>query len=290
VRLLTALAALALVAASVIPADAGGESDPFPQSGFLGGWQCKDKRAVFEGANLYGHIDGGAEAFLELGFDKLQLQRYAWDGDEVDLELYWMTDPDAALGIYLMNRGEERRDPSVSARHTADRYQVQLLKGRAYLKVNNQSVSPAAGRSLVRFARYVEERIPPAEPTPILDLLPREGRIQGSEKIFRGPFTMERVCDLGRGDMFQLKGRIFAVAADFEDRGVESFSMIVVDYPDEVAAKAAFSHLASNLDRRYARIRQEDARLVFKDDASRFGEIVLSRTRIVARLRLSEKP
>jgi hypothetical protein len=97
------------------------ESGPLPPDGFLNTWHREASPRVFEGADLYGHINGGAEVFLELGFDRLDVVRYDADGAAVEVERYRMTDPVAALGIYLMKCGAVPYDRSgCRARHLPD--------------------------------------------------------------------------------------------------------------------------------------------------------------------------
>lgn len=279
---------LLFLAACSFPGDVGGPSDPFPKDGFLGGWEKKGKATLFDGANLYGHINGGAEVFFELGFDRLLLQRYVKGSDEVDLELYWMTENASALGIYLMNCGEEHKDPGLNARHTASRYQLQLVQGSAYLKVNNQSVTPGAGGALKDFARYVVEHLPnEATPDPF-DVLPKEARVAGSERILRGPFTLEQLFFLGEGDVLNLQGKVFALAAAFQDDSGEEFIRIRAEYPDPAEARAAFEHFSNHLDSSLEVISSDNDRLVFKNSEDRFGDAEVRQAILDLRVNLAE--
>lgn len=289
-KTIASMTVLLFLAACSFPGDVGGPSDPFPKDGFLGGWKKKGKTTLFDGANLYGHINGGAEVFFELGFDRLLLQRYVKGSDEIDLELYWMTENASALGIYLMNCGEEHKDPGLNARHTASRYQLQLVQGSAYLKVNNQSVTPGAGGALKDFARYVEEHLPVEEMPDPFDNLPKEARVAGSERILRGPFTLEQLFFLGEGDVLNLQGKVFAMAAAYQDESGEEFIRIRADYPDGDSANAAFAQAASILDPRLERVSKEEARLVFRDGEGKYGELLLQGSRMDVKVGLPENP
>ena len=211
------MAALAVALAGCLLACGGPSSstpDPFPADGFHGAWQRSDDLLVFTGPELYGHIDGGAEVFLELGFDRLEVQRYGSPSGEVAVELYRMRDPAAALGVYLLKCGAEERRPEIPARHSFNRYQVQLVRGATYVSVQAAGGAPAEG-DLVAFAREVASRLPGADDLTVLELLPVEGRVEGSERIVRGPFTLQEVMTLGEGDVLQLGGSTTAVAADY---------------------------------------------------------------------------
>ena len=59
-----------------------------PGSDFEPGWVEAGATKSFYKHDLYGHINGGAELFLEFGFEKLTVQRYHKDTIEIDLEIY----------------------------------------------------------------------------------------------------------------------------------------------------------------------------------------------------------
>ena len=45
-----------------------------PQDDFVAGWKRAEKPKVFAKKELFNYIDGGAELFLELGFENLVVQ------------------------------------------------------------------------------------------------------------------------------------------------------------------------------------------------------------------------
>jgi hypothetical protein len=266
------MAALAVALSGCLLGCAGPSSstpDPFPADGFHGAWQRSDDLLVFTGPELYGHIDGGAEVFLELGFDRLEVQRYGSPSGEVAVEVYRMRDPAAALGVYLLKCGAEERRPEIPARHSFNRYQVQLVRGATYVSVLGAGGAPADG-DLVAFARGVASRLPGAGDATVLDLLPVEGRVEGSERIVRGPFTLQEVMTLGEGDVLQLGGSTTAVAADYGLPDGGARTRLVAQYPDAAAARAALVALRDGRDPYLEVVADEPGRLVFKDHARRF--------------------
>jgi hypothetical protein len=271
---------LAFTACATRPA-----GDPFPSDMAVDGWHRTDHSPTFNRAELYGHIDGGAEVFLELGFNILKVQRYTKEADEIDVELYEMADLPAAVGIYRMKCGKETSDPSFSPPHTVNRYQMLFQQGPYYVTIYNREGSKEAGKSLLDFARHVADRLPAGGATDVFALLPEEGRIAHSERVVRGPSTLDDIYTLGSGDVLQLKGKVTALAADYKDH-----TLIAAEYPDSESAKAAFDHACENLDSYLEVVDRSDTRLVFKDYASRFGTIVLDGNRIEVFVNLQERP
>ena len=251
------------------------EADPLPPDGFLEVWQREASPRLFEGADLYGHINGGAEVFLELGFDRLDVVRYDSDGGAVEVERYRMTDPVAALGVYLMKCGSERPDPALEARHTAGPLQVQMVRGSDYLIVSSLRPEADLGEALIEFAKHIADRTPDELRVDPFTALPTDERVAGSERVIRGPFTLEPLITLGEGDVLLLGGTRTAVAAEFEDADGQRSARIVVPYGDPAEATGAFGYVTSNLDPYLEVLSRQADRLVFRDYRERYGEIVL---------------
>ncbi|MCL2738215.1 MAG: hypothetical protein FWE30_02075 [Bacteroidales bacterium] len=74
--------------------------------------EIKNER-TFEGPGLYGFINGGADLFLEYGFQQLLEQRFAYQGISFIAEYYLMDTQEHAYGIYSIHafkclRADER--------------------------------------------------------------------------------------------------------------------------------------------------------------------------------------
>lgn len=275
--------ALALCLALAAPQ--AGDPGVLPGDKFLGGWSRLAPLQVWNPATLYGFIDGGADLFLEFGFEAVTVQGYRNGEDEFSVEIYRMSDPLAALGIYLAKCGEETPDPTLALRHTLGRYQLVFVKDRYYGIINNESGRAAWVRDLVAFARHLSSRIPDqAGPDPFT-LLPAAGRKPGSERLIRGPLALQALFTLGPGDILSLRGRWTAAAAVYGEA-----TRIMADYGEEAVADAAFRHLAGNLDPYLKPLERGASRLVFEDFTHRFGRIERAGARLSIELGLASRP
>ena len=126
-------------------AKGAGDAALMPAESAVAGWKKVETSRVFTKADLYGYIDGGAEVFLEFGFDQLTLQKYANGPSVIAVEVYRMADPVASTGIYLMKCGKETRDPSFKERHTINRHQLMFVRNRYYVTINNLSGAEGMG-------------------------------------------------------------------------------------------------------------------------------------------------
>ena len=268
---------------------AGDDGPLLPPSGFLGAWNVEGRPRLFTGSELYGHIDGGAEIFFEFGFEEATVQRYRSPAGEVVVECYTMSDPLAALGIYLGKCGKETPDQTLAERHTAGRFQLMFVRDRYFVIVDNPAGTPALAAALVEFARFIASRLPESRPVTVFDALPGQGQIEGSRRLVRGPVALEAIATLGRGDILQLGGRTTAVAADYGDAGGK-YTLIVAPYPDAQTAGAAFRNLTENLDSEIKPLTRTGTRLVFRDYDGTFGTVSLVADRLELRLRMRQQP
>lgn len=275
----------ALAATSAL---AAGDADLLPASGYAGVWQRDGAARLFRGAELYGTIDGGAEIFLEFGFERVTIQRYLARSQEISLALYRMSDPAAALGIYLAKCGKETPDPSFHERHTAGRYQLAFVRERFFAILENPAGVPALAPVLVGFARALAAKLPTSTPVAALALLPKEGQIAGSQRLIRGPVALAELITLGEGDVLQLRGAVTAVAASYSDPNAHT--LVLVPYPDAAAAAAGFAFLSRHLDPEIKPLAKTTTQIVFKDYSGRFGDATLAASLITVRLRLAAPP
>jgi len=266
-----------------------GETAVLPADNGVPGWKKVDNPRVFTKADLYGYIDGGAEVFLEFGFDSLTLQKYRSGANDVAVEIYRMADPTAAAGIYLMKRGKETPDASFKERHTLNRHQLMFQRHRYYVTINNVSGAEGVRPDLLKFGTLVAGKLPTPVPTAELKLLPATELVPGSERLFRGPFALQTLFTLGEGDILQQGNRLTGAAADYKTPA-GSYTLLIVDYPDAGAAKKAFAHLQANLDQYLKPTEKTPARLVFKDYESKFGVVTVAGRRVEIRLHLAKTP
>ncbi len=245
-----------------------------PRDGFAEGWQRDEPVRRFVGNDLYGHINGGAELFHEFGFDQLLVQRYQEGEAELDLEVYLMECPNAALGIYLMKVHDETPIEGLEVRNSANVSQITALKGPCFLQVNNFDFDSSLLPVMVTLVRQTLAAVPDDSSKSLLDLLPVEGLVPGSEKLIRGPYAMETVYTLGEGDILQLGGKVFGVVGRYEQESGGEYTRIFVEYPTDAQAAAAFENVVANRDAHLTVLERSERRMVFRDYQGEYGLVV----------------
>ncbi len=265
---------------------AAGDGPMLPPHGFAPDWTREGQAKVYEGEALYDHIDGGGEAFLEMGFEACTVQRYRRGPETISLEIYRMRDAAAALGIYLASCGQETPDKDLAERHTVGRNQILLLKGRYYVVATSPEATPGLAKVLTAAGRSVADKIPAGEPPPCLALLPKEGLEPRSVRIVRGPIGLQAIVTLGEGDVLLLERHATAVLGDYKGSGGEVHIVIVAEYPSGQAAQEALKNLIQKLDPTLNLVSAGDRGLLFTDSKGRFGKADLEGSRLTIQLGL----
>jgi hypothetical protein len=266
-----------------------GDASLMPADTAAPGWKKVENLRVFTQGDLYGYIDGGAELFLELGFDRLTLQKYRSGANEFAVEIYRMSDPVAATGIYLMKCGRETRYAAFKARHTVNRHQLMFVRERYYVTINNLSGADRMGPDLLKFGDLVAATLPADRLPAELKLLPAPGLVAGSERLVRGPFSLQALYTLGDGDILQLGGKTVGVVGNYKD-AAGSTTRILIPYPDAATAKKAFANLQQNLDKYLKPVTTTATKLVFRDYENKFGVATLAARQIDLTLHLPKAP
>jgi hypothetical protein len=273
-----------------VAVQAAGDGLVLPSEGFAPGWAREGQSKVYEGEALYDHIDGGGEAFLEMGFEACTVQSYKRGPESIVLEIYRMRDAAGALGIYLASCGHETPDKDLAERHTVGRNQILLVKGRYYIVATSPEASPGMTKVLTAAGRAVAGKIPASDPPPCLAFLPKEGLEPRSVRIVRGPIGLQAIVTLGEGDVLLLERLATAVSGDYKGSGGEVRTVIVAEYPSGQAAQEALKHLIQRLDPTLSLVSAGDRGLVFKDGKGRFGKAEVEGSRLMVRFGLTQKP
>jgi len=283
-------ALLTVVGLLALTALASAQSVNLPPTGFAPGWAKAEKPEQFQNVDLFNYIDGGAELFLEFGFDKLVVQSYVKEFMELTLEVYQLESPESALGVYLLKSGKETPVKGLSARNTGDRFQITALRNRWFIHVNNPDGLPDAVPAMTALAQKLTDALPEGPRVTLLDALPPTGIIRGSERLFRGPYALQSLYTLGPTDILQQNRTIFGIAADYQTEKGEYYTRILVPYPDPAAAKEAFRYLRQNLDSYLEVVDSYAEGFIFHDFQNKYGQAELKGTWIEVLVNLTTKP
>jgi hypothetical protein len=124
-------------------------------------FQVKDKQS-YTGSTLYGRIDGGAELFLEYGFERLDYFLLENNGKEYNLEIYKMKDPFSAYGIFSIRRFRCIDNKDLNSKYYCQTaHQLSVCRAEYYLTVANDDGSPESMSQSITIAEEALATISP---------------------------------------------------------------------------------------------------------------------------------
>jgi hypothetical protein len=114
---------------------------------------------IFTGTSLFGYIDGGAELYLEYGFSSVWISEISFMGGKYKTEIYQMTGPEEAFGIFSVSKYKCRSMPPISPFTCQTRYQLQICAGPYYISIINGSGSKTDSIASLRIGEAIVNRI-----------------------------------------------------------------------------------------------------------------------------------
>jgi hypothetical protein len=157
----------------------------------LEGWEPIADPEVYEKTGLFGYIDGGAEIFLQYGFEAAVVLRFTREeiGPEIAVEICRMESPVDAFGIYSVKReGDERISELIEAENWVGPAQASFVKGPYYVSLLGSRVAEV---DLEIAAAEVARSVPgdwadaPAL-LPAFEALPAAEQIGASRRYIKG--------------------------------------------------------------------------------------------------------
>jgi hypothetical protein len=99
------------------------------------------REQIFTANELWGLINGGADLYLEYGFDYLLLQEITLEEQFFRIEVYVMDDPVSAFGIYSLSVHQCMESGMLVRNDCLNPFQFQLNVGRYYVSIINETGS-----------------------------------------------------------------------------------------------------------------------------------------------------
>ncbi len=207
-----------------------------PSGQDTGEWRSDGPPQEFKGDDLYLYIDGGAEIYREYGFEQVVVQDYKnLAGKGFSLEIFRMSNPEAAYGMYTFKRSPKGQVTNLGAEGQMEDYYLNFWKGSFLVTLTAYDTDPKTMAGLTLAARLVEKKISEEAKRPsLVAVLPGEGLVETSVRYFRGYLGFMNIySSLGKEEFGVREG----VKADY---GV-GCSLFILRYQSEQESQARFS-------------------------------------------------
>jgi len=117
------------------------------------------REEVFDKESLWGYINGGADIYLEYGFEDAMVQDILWHEKSYKIDVFRMSDAEAAFGIYSVNKFKCRETDSMDLLICITSYQVLSCRGPFLISIINNSGTEEAIASSLRITNILTNKI-----------------------------------------------------------------------------------------------------------------------------------
>jgi hypothetical protein len=114
---------------------------------------------IFTGSSLFGYIDGGAELYLEYGFDVASVTKIEYKGGEFKTEIFKMNGPEEAFGIFSVSKYRCLSMPPLSKFSCQTKYQLQICKGPFYINIINSTGTRSDSIVSLKIGKIIADKI-----------------------------------------------------------------------------------------------------------------------------------
>ena len=194
--------------------------------------------------NLYDYIDGGAELYLSYGLVSMTGCKYNGDSlPQVTVEIYEMSDSKNAFGVYTQSRDKDESVYGQGSQSFPDF--ILFWKGKYFVIVNAQEVTPESQKALQYLAKLIDESITETGDKPsIINVLPKEGLTPAGFLYFHHYIWLNAYFFIADYNIINIDEQTNAVLAKYGEADARSY-LLAVEYPNEDKAIEAYKQLKS---------------------------------------------
>jgi len=183
----------------------------FPGPGFEKGWSWFKMVVHYNPDNLYEYIDGEAELYLSYDFKELATLTYFWgnvDDTSFVVDIYDMGTPLSAFGLYSNYRYPDYNYEKIGTEAVVSDFSIKFYQGKYVVELKAGAASNKIKNAMLTVAKKISERIKePAEPPPILNLLPRKNQIDKTLRYVSKNMLNQAFLPGGLEARYRIKGR-----------------------------------------------------------------------------------
>lgn len=93
----------------------------------------------YDGNSLWGYINGGADIYLEYGFEAVWVQEISWNKQRFKIDIFRMSDNESAFGIFSVSRRRCTDTKKLATHQCITPHQIQIAKGKFYISIINEN-------------------------------------------------------------------------------------------------------------------------------------------------------
>jgi len=206
----------------------------------IAGWQEEESVLVSETKDIAKYMNDKADLYAAYGLKRLAARKYKNEKSHPMLvEIYEFDSSENAYGIYSFDTVGDKLDMGQDSVYGQGL--LKFWKSNMLVRVLAEEEYKDLEEDVLAFGRQVDSRITTTGSKPkLLFLVPEEYLIPDSLHFFHENICLNNICYIPESVELGLSQQIDAVMAEY-DQGVKyPLRLLLVKYPDELAARTAF--------------------------------------------------
>jgi hypothetical protein len=204
-------------------------------------YQVTDK-LNYNDKNLYEYMNGGAEMYLSYGLVGMTGCKYNGDDlPQITVEIYEMTNPKNAFGVFTQSRDKEEYDYGQGSQSFPDF--ILFWKGHYFVVVNTHQAIPESEEAIQYLARLIDNSIPETGEIPaIVNSLPKEDLAEAGFLYFHHYIWLNAYFFIADHNIIHVDEQTDAVLAKYGEANARSY-LLLAEYLDPEKALEAYGQL-----------------------------------------------
>lgn len=190
---------------------------------------------IFVQDELYKMINGGADIYLEYGFDKAYSYSLEKENKSIRIEIYKMNDVSSAYGIYSFNKSDDDKGRKIRIGIILYDYYLLLWAGHYFATISSSDNSKDLQDELISIAEKISKTIDGKTEVPVLiKKMSGEKAILSNFKYIKGNIGLSNTYTFGYKNVFNFIDGVIGK--------VENSTVFILNYPDETESLKWFKN------------------------------------------------
>ncbi len=211
-----------------------------PSNDDLQGWKMTTEPKVYEGDKLFELIDGGAEIYLEYGFQRAVSVHYADPAlNNILVEIYEMADDASAYGIFSLSQQTNEWTKEFGNLSAGKEDYISFWKSRYYVSISWSSRQNLDKPSLSMMAILISQNIPEDGDYPEIVKSFEATEIGTKAAFLKGNLALSNFYYFDYKDIFELKEAVASTQVFYH--------RIIIKYPGKNKAIEVLSSATQSI-------------------------------------------
>jgi len=196
-------------------------------------------------AELVQYINNAAKVYFTYGFQIIGTTEYVCldSTNIIVVDIYQMSSPENAFGIYSYNRYKEATiDSTLGGEGFVSDYSIDFYDSNYYIHIQLYDTSEELIAQAKNIANFIDKKIVWKNTMPkIISTLPKKKKVEHSEKFIHEKIAMNVVIPLPKNP-FLLSSKTNVAVAEYIDNDENPYNLFVISSPDTFSVERCFKN------------------------------------------------